>query len=73
MQLCSEYLVTFPTACTQQRDDIVLGGRDEIKLNEMLRTVLKGAKDHGITFNKDKCQFGEEEIEFFGHVLKVWK
>ena len=55
--------------CTHQRDDIILGGRDETEHNEVLRTVLKRAKDHGITFNKEKCQFEKEEIEFFGHIF----
>ena len=26
-------------------------------------------KDHGITFNREKCQFGRAEIEFFGHIF----
>lgn len=55
--------------CLNQRDDILLGGRDQTEHNEVLETVLKRARDRGITFNREKCQFGKEEIEFFGHVF----
>ena len=52
-----------------QRDDILLGGRDDKEHREVLKTVLQRAKDHGITFNQEKCQFGKDQIEFFGHVF----
>ena len=55
--------------CLNQRDDILLGGRDKTEHREVLKTVLKRARDHGITFNREKCQFGMEQIEFFGHVF----
>ena len=55
--------------CLNQRDDILLGGRDQTEHREVLETVLKRARDHGITFNREKCQFGVEQIEFFGHVF----
>ena len=55
--------------CLNQRYDILLGGRDEEEHREVLRTVLQRAKDHGITFNREKCQFGRAEIEFFGHIF----
>ena len=32
-----------------------------------MEAVLQRAVDCGITFNPDKCQFGVEEIEFYGH------
>ena len=55
--------------CMNQRDDILLGGRDKTEHREVLKTILKRARDHGITFNREKCQFGMEQIEFFGHVF----
>ena len=54
--------------CLNQRDDILLGGRDETEHREVL-SVLKRERDHGITFNREKCQFGKEQIEFFVHVF----
>ena len=55
--------------CLNQRDDILLGGRDEREHREVLQTVLQRARDYGITFNREKCEFEKEEIEFFGHVF----
>ena len=55
--------------CLNQRDNILLGGRDQTEHREVLETILKRARDHGITFNRGKCQFGVEQIEFFGHVF----
>ena len=46
--------------CLKQRDDILLGGRNQIEHSE----VLKQARDHGITFNREKCQFGGEQMSF---------
>ena len=51
--------------CLNQRDNILLGRRDEKEHTEVLKTVLKRARDHRITFNREKCQFGKEQIEFF--------
>ena len=55
--------------CLNQKDDILPGGRDQTEHREVLKTVLKRARDHGITFNRKKCQFGVEQIAFFGHVF----
>ena len=55
--------------CLNQRDYVLLGGRDEAEHREVLKTVLQRARDHGVTFNKEKCQFGKEQIEFFAHVF----
>ena len=55
--------------CLNQRDDILLGGRNDKEHREVLKTVLQRAKDHGIKFNQEKCQFGKDQIEFFGHVF----
>ena len=46
--------------CLNQRDNILLGERDKTEHREVLETVLKQARDHGITFNREKCQFGVE-------------
>ena len=55
--------------CLNQRDNILLGERDQTEHSEVLKTILKPARDHRITFNREKCQFGMEKIEFFGHVF----
>jgi hypothetical protein len=53
--------------CMIQRDDLLIGGRNEAEHNKTVEEVLRRAKDYNVTFNKEKCQFATEEIEFFGH------
>lgn len=53
--------------CLNQRDDILIGGVNIEEHNKTLQTVLQRAEDFGITFNKQKCQFGVEELEFYGY------
>ena len=55
--------------CRNNRDDILIGGRTPEEHAETLETVLKRLSEHGITLNKEKCQFGVSEIEFFGHTF----
>jgi hypothetical protein len=53
--------------CLNQRDDIFIGGVTMTDHNTTLKAVLERARDFGITFNKTKCQFGVQDIEFFGY------
>ena len=53
--------------CLNQRDDILIGGPTLADHNRTLETVLQRAKDYGITLNRDKCQFGVQELEFYGY------
>ena len=55
--------------CLNQRDNILLGGKDKEEHREVLKAVLQRAKDYRITFNREKCQFAQEEIEFFGRTF----
>eukprot|EP00794_Sanderia_malayensis_P020867 gene20867-22919_t len=52
-----------------QRDDILIGGRDMNQHSRILEIVLQRALDCGIKFNLDKCKFGVEELEFYGYRL----
>ena len=53
--------------CMNQRDDILIGGRNMEEHNETLKAVLQRAENFGITFNKEKCVFGVDEIDFYGY------
>ncbi|VDI75081.1 Hypothetical predicted protein [Mytilus galloprovincialis] len=53
--------------CLNQRDDILIGGTDIDEHNKTLQEVLQRAHDFGITLNKEKCEFGVEELEFYGY------
>ena len=53
--------------CMNQRDDILIGGRNMEEHNKTLQAVLQRAVDFGITFNREKCEFGVDEIDFYGY------
>ena len=53
--------------CLNQRDDILISGRNAEEHDQALETMLQRAADFLITFNLEKCQFGVNEIEFYGH------
>lgn len=48
------------------RDDCLIGGRDWDEHNRTLELVLTRLQDHGLTLRLEKCEFGKEEIEFYG-------
>ncbi|CAC5422301.1 unnamed protein product [Mytilus coruscus] len=37
--------------------------------DKTLEIVLRRARDFGVTFNKEKCQFGVNELEFYGYIF----
>ena len=53
--------------CFNQRDDILIGGKNMEEHNRTLEMVSQRALDYGITFNLGKCQFGMDELEFYGY------
>ena len=53
--------------CLNQRDDILIGGATLEDHNETLEKVLQRASNFGITLNREKCQFGVSEFEFYGY------
>lgn len=53
--------------CLNQRDDILIGGRNEEEHDKTLEQVLQRASDYGITFNKEKCILNTETLEFYGY------
>ena len=55
--------------CLNQRDDILIGGTTMEEHNKTLEALFQRAKDFGVTFNLDKCQFGVESLEFYGYLF----
>ena len=53
--------------CMNQRDDILIGGRNMTEHIKTLSAVLQRAENFGITFNREKCEFGVDEIDFYGY------
>ena len=57
--------------CLNQEDDILIGGATLANHNKTLENVLQRAKNFGITFNKDKCEIGVRELEFYGYRFTI--
>ena len=50
-------------------DDIVVYGQNRAEHDQRLEAVLNKLHKSGITLNKDKCAFYQEELEFIGQVV----
>ena len=53
--------------CLNQRDNIMIGGATREEHDKTLREILQRARDHNVTFNKDKYEFRRTTIDLFGH------
>ena len=62
----SEILAGIPRV-KNNRDDCLIGGRDWKEHNRNLNEVLSRLQSFGLTINREKCEFGKYEIEFYGH------
>ena len=51
-------------------DDVLIFGWDSEEHNVRLEAALTRIKSAGITLNKDKCLFGQERIQFLGHIIE---
>ncbi|CAB3986704.1 Hypothetical predicted protein [Paramuricea clavata] len=49
------------------RDDIIVGGKDWEEHNRNLETLFARLAIHNITLRKEKCEFGRTSLEFHGH------
>lgn len=50
-------------------DDFLIYGRTQSEHEERLERVLNRIRDAGIKLNRDKCEFSEDRIEYFGHII----
>lgn len=50
-------------------DDILVFGKDKEDHDQNLNTVMQTIRASGLKLNKDKCQFGKTEIQYFGHII----
>ena len=57
------------TICEVYIDDIIVWGDSEETFKRNLEEVSARFEKHGITVNPDKCKFGQEAIEYVGHVI----
>lgn len=55
--------------CEVVMDDIFIYAKNEAKLNDITKIVLKRLKGAGFTLNQEKCEFNKTQIKFLGHVF----
>ena len=55
------------TRVKNNRDDCLIGGRNWKDHNSNFSAVQSRLQSFGLTINKERCQFGKHEIEFYGH------
>ena len=53
--------------CMNEGDDILIGGRNMEEHYKTLQAVLQRVVDVGIIFNREKCEFPADEIDFYGY------
>ena len=51
----------------QIEDDLLIYGRTQSERNERLRTVLQRLRQIGVTLRKEKCQWNQESVIWFGY------
>ena len=55
--------------CMNQRDDIILERKGREDHNRTLEKIVLGAKKYGVKFNREKSEFGKNEMTFYGHLF----
>ena len=68
-QKCMSEILTNLDGVVCQMDDIVVFGKSYHEHDQRLRAALKRIRDAGLTLNKEKCQFSQMEVKFFGHIV----
>ena len=52
----------------QIKDDIMVHGKGQ-EHDDNLRALLKRLHEYGIRLRKEKCNFGQQSIMWFGHIF----
>ncbi|XP_053596132.1 retrovirus-related Pol polyprotein from transposon 412 [Microplitis demolitor] len=50
-------------------DDILIESNDEKQHMEHLKILFERLREYGLVINVPKCQFGQPEVKFLGHVM----
>ena len=50
-------------------DDTIICGRDQEEHDAQLEAALERIKSAGLTLNREKCEFSQEEVSFLGQVV----
>ncbi|KAK2715001.1 hypothetical protein QYM36_009858 [Artemia franciscana] len=50
-------------------DDILVYGKNREEHDQRLSAVLGRAREKGIRFNSEKCEFSKDKVKYFGHII----
>ncbi len=50
-------------------DDMLLGGVNDDEHDNRLEPLLVRVRESGLKFNRPKCEFGTNVVEYSGHLL----
>ena len=50
-------------------DDIIIHGKTRAEHDRNLKSLLQRLSEKGLTLNRDKCEFGQNKIKFYGFVF----
>ena len=62
-------LLTGLPGCKNNSDDIIVFGKRKDENEKSPRDVLQRLKENNLRLNKDKCEFSNSEIRFYGHIF----
>lgn len=65
-QQSMETVLTGCTGIIIYLDDILVFGKSEAEHDHNLKTVMQRLSDHGVSINRDKCQFNKQSCKFLG-------
>ena len=60
-------LHNLPVAC--DLDDILISAATVEEHNVLVEKVLQRLQDVGIHLHEEKCQFGQRQVEYLGHII----
>ena len=58
--------------CMNQRDDIILRGKDKEEHYRIVEKILQGVKEYRVKFNREKSEFGKTEITWLNKKVRTW-
>ncbi|KAK2720481.1 hypothetical protein QYM36_004385, partial [Artemia franciscana] len=50
-------------------NDILVYGKNREEHDQRLSAVLRRAREKGIRFNSEKCEFSKDKVKYFGHII----
>ena len=62
-------LLTGLPGCKNISDDIIVFRKSQDEHDKNLRGVLQRFQENNLRLNKEKCQFSQTEIRFYGHIF----